>query len=929
MTGKGRELVDVMMRREIDVMCVQETRWKGKSARELGEGYKIFYSGENDGKNGVGVILSSTMKSKVVDVQRPGDRMMMVKVLVGSQVLNVISAYAPQAGRSTTEKESFFEALEQMVLACPQQESIVVGADMNGHVGEKRAGFSANHGGKGYGVRNEEGERLLECCESLDLALTNTFFTKKREHLITYKSGDHQTQIDYILIRRRELQKVKNCGVTPGEAAVPQHRLLSVRMRLAREERRKKTHTQKRIKTWKLKDPGTNTEYQQAVKAKYGIGATTAEQSWQDIKTAVVEAATKTCGRSKGRKRETRETWWWNVEVRAALKEKKEAFKNWQKARDIQTRTEYGRAKNKAKKTIGRAKEGAWRKWYEELGTPEGERRIYQIANQRAGSQRDIKEMTVIKDSKGDILTEENQIKTRWRDYFKQLLNAENEREKLTEVKPSEGPIENITVGEIKEAMRKMKKGKATGCSEVSIDLIWALQETGEQMVLKLMELIWSEEMIPEEWGRSEIVPIYKQKGDPLECGKYRGIKLLEHLLKIMERVLDQRLRKLIEIDEMQYGFQRGRGTTDAIFVVKQLQEKYLEKQKDLYFAFVDLEKAYDRIPRELVYWCLRKRGVPERTVRLVQATYKNASTVVRTSQGQTKPFHIRVGLHQGSALSPFLFVMVMDTITKQCRKGLPWEVLFADDLVIIAESECELQRKVLEWQRGMANQGLKVNTGKTEVMVCSRVKRLTNIVDGSNIKLDQVQSFKYLGLVLSEEGKSEEAVKARVTAAWNKWKEVRGVVGDRKMPRKLKVKIYETVIRPVLTYGAEVWTVRKKEERLLETTEMRMLRRIRGVTLRDRMRSNDIRSELGVENITSRIRTSRLRWFGHVKRMKETSWARRAMEMEVDGRRSRGRPSLRWRDNINSDMKMRGVREGDTQDRALWRRKIRTPDPD
>ena len=88
-----------MMRRKIEVMCVQETRWKGKSARELGEGYKIFYSGEKNGMNGVGVILSPTLKTKVIEVIRPGDRLVKVKVLVENQVMDVISAYAPQVGR--------------------------------------------------------------------------------------------------------------------------------------------------------------------------------------------------------------------------------------------------------------------------------------------------------------------------------------------------------------------------------------------------------------------------------------------------------------------------------------------------------------------------------------------------------------------------------------------------------------------------------------------------------------------------------------------------------------------------------------------------------------------------------------------------------------------------------------------------------------
>ena len=157
------------------------------------------------------------------------------------------------------------------------------------------------------------------------------------------------------------------------------------------------------------------------------------------------------------------------------------------------------------------------------------------------------------------------------------------------------------------------------------------------------------------------------------------------------------------------------------------------------------------------------------------------------------------------------------------------------------------MQRSWLGWHIGMESKGLKVNIGKTEVMVSSRRGTKVNIKDSQGTSLRQVNTFKYLGVTISEERGSEEAVRARVSAAWDKWRDISGVISDKKMPRKLKIKLYMTVIRPVLLYGEESWTVRKKEEQILEKTEMRMLRRIKGVTLRDRVKSVDIRKELGV----------------------------------------------------------------------------------
>ena len=115
---------------------------------------------------------------------------------------------------------------------------------------------------------------------------------------------------------------------------------------------------------------------------------------------------------------------------------------------------------------------------------------------------------------------------------------------------------------------------------------------------------------------------------------------------------MDGLIRQLVSIDDSQFGIVPGRGTTDAIFVVRQLQEKYLAANKRLYMAFVDLEKAFDRVPRKVIWWALRKLGVEEWIVRLVQGMYANARSCVRVGEGYSEEFEVKVGVHQGSVLS-------------------------------------------------------------------------------------------------------------------------------------------------------------------------------------------------------------------------------------------------------------------------------------
>ena len=171
---------------------------------------------------------------------------------------------------------------------------------------------------------------------------------------------------------------------------------------------------------------------------------------------------------------------------------------------------------------------------------------------------------------------------------------------------------------------------------------------------------------------------VYKGKGDAMACGSYRGIKLVEHAMKVLERVIERRVRNIVKIDSILFGFMAGKGTT-----VCQLQEKYLARNKELWMAFVDLEKAFDRVPWEVVWWALRCLGVDEWIVSVIKAMYEDATTMVRVNGRESKAFSVRVGVHQGSVLSPLLFIIVLEALSREFREGLPMELLYADDLVV------------------------------------------------------------------------------------------------------------------------------------------------------------------------------------------------------------------------------------------------------
>ena len=252
-----------------------------------------------------------------------------------------------------------------------------------------------------------------------------------------------------------------------------------------------------------------------------------------------------------------------------------------------------------------------------------------------------------------------------------------------------------------------MKSGKAAGPSGIVVEMIKATGDTGATMIRDLATAFIRDGKVPTDWEESFIVCLYKGKGDALDRGNYRGLKLTEQAMKILERIVDGLIRQVVSIDDSQFGFVPGRGTTDAIFVVRQLQEKYLAVNKRLYMAFLDLEKAFDRVPRKVIWWALRKLGVEEWIVRLVQGMYANARSRVRVGEGFSKEFEVKVGVHQGSVLSPLLFIIVLEALSHEFRACVPWEDLYADDLVIIALLPRGMCQEALDMERSHGEEGI------------------------------------------------------------------------------------------------------------------------------------------------------------------------------------------------------------------------------
>ena len=246
-----------------------------------------------------------------------------------------------------------------------------------------------------------------------------------------------------------------------------------------------------------------------------------------------------------------------------------------------------------------------------------------------------------------------------------------------------------------------------------------------------------------------------------------------------------------------------GRSTTDAIFILKQTIGKHWEGQKDIRITFIDLEKAYYRVQREEIWRCMRERNVPEKYVKLIQDMDRGCQTKVRSAAGESGSFNVDVGLHQGSALSPYLFLIVMDGV----RKEVPESMMFADDMVLCGCREVDMTEYLDTWRKSLEERGMRVSRPKTQSMDFNFEQSQQGNREPVNIlgdELERVTHFKYLGMSKEEEGGMETEITKRVGAGWRNWKKCSGVLCDRRMPVKLKGKASNAIWGRNVGYNEE-----------------------------------------------------------------------------------------------------------------------------
>lgn len=952
MRDKEEEIIELMKERKLEILGLCETRVRGEGQKVLHDDYRFIYKGAEGGRHGVGFVLTPEMAERVDSVDFRSERIIGITLKLDTKNISMIQVYAPQQGRPVAEKEDFYNSLQDVTESAKYRENVIIMGDWNGHVGHDREGVRDVVGAHGLGDRNADGSRIIDFCILNGLSIMNTYFKHKESHKWTWYrwSDDRQrytetSMIDLFVTNNRNL--FKDTKSIPSVSADSDHRMVLSKINLMKPKlRARKRRKRLQIENLKKEDCVRQLKSRVAEEMPRNEDADVEEQ-WTTFKGKITSIGEEVLGVKVicGTKRKN--TAWWCEEVKVAVGRKMALFRRWMKTRRINDRQAYVEARGNVEVIKRRAKAEVWRKIGQDLEADlNGTRKLlYSMAkNYRKGNS----DCTyAIADRGGyNLLVEGQEIAGRWREYFQELLNVPEEEEEDGEgnadgVEGNEEEVvadvaREITTEEVQSAILRMKNGKATGEDGLPAEIFKAAGAVGVEWLTMIFNRAYTEEKIPQDWQKAIVCPIYKNKGEKTNCSNYRGITLLSHAGKIYERIIEHRIRQQVEekLGNWQYGFRPGRSTVDPVFALKMLLEKSWEWNKNKCIAFIDMEKAFDRINRRALWRVLSEEcyGIEAKLVRVVKSIYCNCISKVKSGDVESQWFEVKTGVRQGGVLSPLLFIVYMDKCLRTiCTNEAEEETLaYADDVAVITSTPEALERAVDRWARGLQQNGMKMNNKKTEVMSVGRNREEINVEVGE-VRIQQVSNFTYLGVNINEENLQEVELNKRIGKYNANVNMLYPILKDKSVPTKCKTIIFNSILKPILLYGSETWALTTKTESKLQAAEMRVLRLIRGVTRMDRMRSTRIREELGVGSVTEEVEETKLRWYGHVKRMNDSRHAKKYMEWVPQGRRPVGRPRRRWIEGVEAGLRRRGITLGEVEqhrlyeDRAEWRGLVRS----
>ena len=407
-----------------------------------------------------------------------------------------------------------------------------------------------------------------------------------------------------------------------------------------------------------------------------------------------------------------------------------------------------------------------------------------------------------------------------------------------------------ITKEEVLNALKKMKNSKAAGPDGIICELLKYSGDCVVNFLVKYFNALFDNGIYPVQWTESIIFPLFK-KGNANDPNNYRGISLCDVSSKIYSSVINTRLQRWIEENnitgEHQAGFKKNYSTIDHMFTLLAAVQKQLANNRKLYVAFIDFEKAFDSISRKLLWPVLMKNGIRGKLYRCVRSMYEDVKARIRNGAKLTEYISCTSGVKQGDVCSPVLFSLFINELALEIiengKHGATFSpylvelfiLLFADDIVLLSETAIGLQTQLNSLFRSASQLQLKVNMDKSNIMVFRNGGYLASRERWfyGNSQMTVVNTYKYLGIYFSTKLSFHFACQDLVGRAK---KALLGILYTlyRLSNHSLELcfRLFDAQIQPIVQYGAEIWGLEKASQDI-ENVHMFALKKFLGVDLR------------------------------------------------------------------------------------------------
>lgn len=960
-----------LSRLNVDVAALQETRLPDNGSLREHE-YTFFWQGKSPEEariHGVGFAVKNSLLSTIVPPSGGSERLLTMRMTTSTGPVMLICAYAPTLTSTADEKDRFYDALDAAIRSVSNKEALYILGDFNARVGADHEAWPTSLGRHGVGKMNENGQRLLELCSFHKLAITNTFFENKVQHKVSWRHprSKHWHQLDLILTRKQDLNSVRNTRSYHSAECDTDHALVRAKVNLTpRKLHYSKPKSRPRINASRASDPTKAQKLLDTLRSSLDKGreeATDANSKWKQVRCALYQSGLEVLGKKERKNEDWFEDNW--QEMEPVVEAKRKARLAYTNNPCHATHDALRAARSKCQQTARRCANDYWTRLSKriQLAADTGN-----TGSMYAG----IKEATgpsatkcvPLKAKTGEPITDQQKQMERWVEHYLELYSTQNivtdaalnAIQQLSELEELDA---EPTVEELSKAIACLSTGKAPGEDGIPPEVI----KSGKEAILpdlhELLCLCWREGSVPKDMRDAKIVTLYKNKGDRSDCNSYRGISLLSIVGKVFARVVLSRLQVLAArvYPESQCGFRAGRSTTDMVFSVRQLQEKCREQNQPLYLAFIDLTKAFDLVSRRGLFSILKKVGCPPRLLAIVESFHQDMQSTVCFNGAASEPFPISSGVKQGCVLAPTLFGIFFSTLLSyafhdnddgvylhtrsdgrlfnlarlraktKVRSVIIREALFADDAALATHTETALQRLVNRLAHSCSEFGLTISLKKTEVMAQGTDSPPS--IHIGDYDLNVVSQFQYLGSTISSNLSLEPEMNARIAkAAAVMSKLQKRVWANKNLTDNTKMQVYRACVLSTLLYSSEAWTTYAAQERRLNSFHLRCLRRIFNIRWQDRIPNTEVLERAGLPSIFALLTQRRLRWLGHIRRMDDGRIPKDLLYGELaEGARSRGRPSLRYKDTCKRDLKAASIDidswESLAEDRGAWRSAI------